>query len=314
MIRDLGFYQENFLKIVTKSHGLRPFKPNIYQQRLNQIIKELKKDNRPIRIRILKCRQIGCSTWASSFAYHFAATEFYKRALIIANDMDSSSGLFDMCKTFYEFSPEIVRPSRKKSNAKELVFDRDDEGGLKSSVRIETAMKMSAGRSKTIQFLHMSEKAFWRDALTVQTGLLESVPIDAGTVIIDESTANGIAGAGETFYNDWQNKSYYNVFFKWTDNPEYERDVPSDFKMTDLEKDLVEKHKELTPRKLMFRRFKISSGVGDSLIKPEDNFKQEYPLTENEAFLSTGRSVFDQEQLTKAREIAESAKFTTEEI
>jgi len=47
----------------------------------------------------------------------------------------------------------------------------------------------------------------------------------------------------------------------------------------------------------MWRRWKISSMSPTQDYSREDLFKQEYPMTDNEAFLSTGRPIFDPETL-----------------
>jgi hypothetical protein len=313
-ILDLGFYQKNFLKIVTKSGQLRAFAPNVYQQELNRIVKDKQRALEPIRLRILKCRQVGCSTWGASLVYHFAATDFHKTGFTIAHDAESTEGLFNMCKRFWEHSPERVRPMRRYSNAKELIFgnpdDNDqDNSGLGSAIRIATANNLTAGRSKTFQCLHMSEKAFWKNAATVQSGLLQSIPLSAGTIILDESTANGVGGDGEQFYNDWHDSDFTNVFFKWTHNPEYEIDPGRDFRPTHYEIDLMERHPELTPRKLAFRRYKIKNEMGSALLDPQDQFRQEYPLTPEEAFISSGRSVFDVEKVRTDIERARAIQF-----
>jgi hypothetical protein len=313
-ILDLGFYQENFLKIVTKSGQLRPFMPNVYQKQLNQIVRDKQRALEPIRLRILKCRQVGCSTWGASMVYHFTATDFHKSGLTIAHDSESTEGLFNMCKRFWEHSPERVRPMRRYSNAKELIFGNPDDQdkaneGLGSAIRIATANNLTAGRSKTFQCLHMSEKAFWKNAATVQSGLLQSIPLSAGTIILDESTANGVGGDGEQFYNDWHDSDFTNVFFKWTHNPEYEIDPGRDFAPTHYEIDLMERHPELTPRKLAFRRYKIKNEMGSALLDPQDQFRQEYPLTPEESFISSGRAVFEIEKVRADIERARAIPF-----
>lgn len=323
-ILNLNYYQERFLKIIDKQGQLKSFTPNIYQKQLNKIIEEKRRHLEPIRIRILKPRQIGLSTWGSSLVYHFAATNFYKYAMIIAHDLDTSSGLFEKSKMFWEYSPEKIRPMRKRSNAKELVFDNPDETsdieGLRSSIRIETANKLSAGRSKTIQCLHLSEKAFWKNAGVVQTGLFQSIPYSPGTIILDESTANGVTGDGEQFYNDYNDSNFTNVFFKWTDNKEYEIPVVGEFVLTDYEKELMSIYPELTIDKLNFRRFKISEmgssagGKKSGMLDPVDQFRQEYPFTENEAFISSGRPVFDLQKIIKTINKVKDIKFKQGEI
>jgi hypothetical protein len=310
---NLGEYQKDYLKIHTKAGELRKFMPNLYQVQLNKIIEEKKKENVPIRLRVLKCRQIGCSTWGSSLVYHFCATNFNKNAMIIAHDVDSSGGLFEMTKRFWDHSPETLRPMRKRSNQKEVLFGNPESEskvqGLDSSIKIETANKLSAGRSKTIQCLHMSEKAFWRDAATLQTGLYQSIPYKPGTIILDESTANGISGEGEQFYNDWNDSSFTNIFFKWTHNSEYEIPLIDEFILDDYEKELMDLHPELNKEKLNFRRYKIKNEMGSAILDPETQFQQEYPFSEQEAFISSGRPVFNMSQILKDIEKAKEISY-----
>ncbi|MDX2368034.1 MAG: hypothetical protein QNK36_06470 [Colwellia sp.] len=309
-VLDLEFYQKEYLNIINKKGMLNPFLPNVYQQTLNRVIEEKKRYLEPIRLRVLKCRQVGVSTWGASLVYHYCATDFFKNALIIAHDADSSGAIFEMTKRFWDFSPEGIRPQKKRSNFKEMLFDKENEEsteGLRSSIKIETANKLAAGRSKTIQCLHMSEKAFWRDAATLQTGLFQSIPLASDTIILDESTANGISGEGEQFYNDWNDSGFTNMFFKWTLNPEYELPIGPDFKPDFYELELMKMYKELTYEKLNFRRYKIKNEMGSALLNPETQFCQEYPFTEQEAFISSGRPVFDMEQIQ--RDIVKSKQF-----
>lgn len=313
-LNDLSIYQSNFLKIVSKKGELERFSPNTYQQELNQWTKDR---TTPLRILALKCRQIGVSTWASSFIYHRTATQFNKTSLIIADDDENSGGIFNMVKGYYENSPEWVRPMRRYSNQKALVFndpnDENGERGLNSKVQVTTAGKMSAGRSKTIQYLHCSEYAFWPDAATVSTGLFQSVPYLPNTAIIIESTANGVSGKGAQFYEMCMRAlggdlSYKFFFFDWTENPEYEINPGHDFELTDEERDLMALYPRLTIPKIAFRRYKIKNELGSAILDPRDQFKQEYPITPEEAFISSGRPLFNTEEIRKRIANAPKAK------
>ena len=71
-----------------------------------------------------------------------------------------------------------------------------------------------------------------------------------------------------------------------------EKTVPANFERTPEEEELVVKEYGLDDEQLMFRRRKIAqNGI--------DLFMQEYPATPDEAFLTTGRPVFNPEQLQK---------------
>jgi hypothetical protein len=57
------------------------------------------------------------------------------------------------------------------------------------------------------------------------------------------------------------------------EEPAYEMDVPSDFKPTQDEQDLMRRYSDITHRKLVWRRWCIKNNCGGD---PE-LFKQEYP-------------------------------------
>lgn len=258
------------------------------------------------RILVLKCRQIGVSTWGASYIYHKTATQFNKNAMIIADDDENSGGLFRMTKLFYENSTTIVRPMQRYSNEKAIEFnhpDKTDNTGLNSKISVTTAGKLSAGRSKTIQYLHCSEFAYWPNAAAVSTGLFQSVPLMDDTSILIESTANGVGGKGAQFYELCMraldgDSAYSFFFFDWTDNPDYELQV-LDFNPNDEEKELMAKYPKLTIPKLAFRRYKIENEMGSAILDPRDQFMQEYPLNVTQSFISSGRPVFNTEQIHK---------------
>ena len=312
MILDLSFYQKNILKLVTKGGELKPFNPNSYQLELNKIAANKGMQ----RILVLKCRQIGISTWGASYVYHKTATQFNKNALIIADDDENSGGLFRMTKLFYENSAPLVRPMQRYSNEKAIEFnhpDKTNNSGLNSKISVTTAGKLSAGRSKTIQYLHCSEFAYWPNAALVSTGLFQSVPLMDNTSILIESTANGVGGKGAQFYEMCMraidgDSDYSFFFFDWKENPEYEREPGEDFKLDDEEKDLMAKYPSLTKRKIAFRRYKIRNEVGTTILSPKDQFSQEYPDSAISAFIASGRPCFNTEQIHKDISLAKDGE------
>ena len=79
------------------------------------------------------------------------------------------------------------------------------------------------------------------------------------------------------------------MFIPWYVDPTYVEEVPKNFKRTPEEREMVKKYK-LTNGQLMFRRRKVAqNGL--------DLWNQEYPAEPEMAFLTTGRPVFNPEQL-----------------
>lgn len=324
-ILKLSFYVQTFLFILTKAATLIPFKFNYYQDEISAVVKEIEDEGLPVRIIILKCRQVGGSTWGVAYLFFKAVTGIFKKCVVIAHDQDSTNNLFNMAKRFYDYLDDKMKPMKRYSNEKALVFEnpndeeRRDNPGLRSSIVVENANNINAGRGSTIQHLHCSEFAFWKKAGTVKGGLFQSVPFAPDTSIVIESTANGVAGDGQEFYEMCiaaiKGESQFRfIFCKWTKNPDYEMKPPKDFVRTEYEQSLCKMHPELNDRKLAWRRYKIVNEMGKTLMAPEDQFKQEYPLTPEEAFISSGRPVFNMEKINADIERCRNIPFKRGEI
>ena len=76
-------YIEKFIKIVDKNNNLIDLKFNFAQQKLYDTIKELKENNKPIRIIILKARQLGLSTATESIFFTNSVLGFNINSLFL---------------------------------------------------------------------------------------------------------------------------------------------------------------------------------------------------------------------------------------
>ncbi|GAI36006.1 unnamed protein product, partial [marine sediment metagenome] len=106
------------------------------------------------------------------------------------------------------------------------------------------------------------EVAFWANAKTQLLGLLQEVPADPDTIIVQESTANGVGGAFyETYWqaverlrnNPEDYAGYIPIFLPWQIFPEYQTSLPSELKgVLNLEPEVDEYFKERMSRGLSF--------------------------------------------------------------
>lgn len=284
-------YIEQYIKIRDKSSNLIDFKLNEPQQRLYDVIKEQKKLGKPVRIIILKARQMGFSTLTESILFKETITKFNVNTGIITHQDEATTNLFNMSKLMYDCLPKEMQPSRKSCNAKDLIFDNDSGTGLKSKIRCMTAGGQGVGRSYTFNNLHISELAFWPgDKKATMTGLLQAVPNLPNTMIIIESTANGF----EYFKEIWDKavkgeNDFIPLFVGWNELEEYQMKY-NGFELTDYEKQLQETY-NLKLDQLTWRRWCIKNNCGGD----EEQFKQEYPINPLEAFISTGTCFFNKE-------------------
>lgn len=298
-------YIENCLKIKTKSGTVVPFRLNDAQRKLYAVAKRQQDAGKPVRLIILKARQLGFSTLTEGLIFHACATRRNVNALIVAHREDATANLFRMSKLFYDELPAPVKPMLRASNAQELVFEnpsklrseREARPGLRSRIRCATAGGRGIGRSDTLQCVHLSEYAFWPDGAdgkaSTLAGILQAVPSLPGTMVVIESTANGF----EDFKERWDaavagENDFEPVFFAWFENPDYSMPVVPGTEWTPEERDLKATY-QLTDEQLQWRRWCIANNCGGSL----DMFRQEYPASPGEAFLHSGTGVFDNEQI-----------------
>lgn len=321
IMADFDIFCERNLMIQDKISGdIIPFELNWAQRILVDRVLDDIAHGRPIRYIILKARQLGLSTVIEALCYWWTTTHRNIKAVIIAHETDASSNLYEMFKRFFDNCHPLFQPDRKYNTRKDLVFDLEDnvkeqmisEGkkpnGLGSQIKTLVA-KVGKGRSATIHFFHGSEVAFWESNADVISSAVQAVPLAPNTFVFLESTANGVGGY---FYDEWQlamkgESAFKPLFFAWHQHDEYELPAPEggldiyDEEETELLAIFRKAGypKESWDRKICWRRAKKKEFRSDP-----KKFYQEYPKDDMEAFLASGRPVFDIKMLRKMEELA----------
>ncbi len=305
-MRDVRGYIEQNLYIRTKRAQIVPLKLNRAQERLLEALRKQDEAGRPMRVIVLKARQLGFSTLAEALIFARTANAPNVNSLIVAHREDSSANLFKMSKLFFERLTEERRPMAKNSNARELVFENPErdpskkaaDPGLMSRIRCNTAGGDGIGRSDTLMNVHASEFAFWRgDKAATWVGIMQAVPAVRGSMVIVESTANGF----DEFHRLWEaavagESDFEPLFFPWFSNPEYRMRATPDTRWT-AEEETLRAQYALDDEQLTWRRWCLKNNCGGD----ERLFRQEYPSCPDEAFLTSGQSVFDNEQVARRR-------------
>lgn len=275
--------------------------------RLVEAVRRQEAARKPVRIVVLKPRQAYVSTTVASLLYKRAAYLPGQQCMVFGDLHKSAKNLWGYYHQFATKAREfrgIRRPNIVRS-----ISDKRIEWDTKSWVEVASADTVTSGRSYSLRHLHLSEYAFYRDAGTLMTGLLQSVPDDPDTTVIIESTANGMGGPFYELCQRAQDPSqagdWVFVFFGWWEHPEYTRplDVPvAEFQrtLTPDEVSLVQRF-ALKPDQINWRRWAIRNKCEGN----EDRFHQEYPATAEEAFLTSGRPRFDQKALSRMPVVAE---------
>lgn len=290
--------------IVDKDKQITPFFLNDVQHdfctRLNTAIKDYKAGRRlHLKFLILKGRQQGFTSFITAYQLACTITKKNFEGFTAADEDGNTTAIFEnKAKYLYSLLPDAVKPSEKYNNRKQLLFEK-----LHSSWEVKTASR-NMGRSRTISFFHGSEAAFWREGISgTQAGIGEALTKDAIQIL--ESTANG--------YNEykelWDAGSWENCFYEWWRTAEYRRDFESESKGKWFTESVKTKKHWIWERcRWLLDTIKLDTEQVywyyvkyDGYID-KDTIKQEYPCSALEAFLASGRCVFNQEVVIRHME------------
>jgi len=294
----------NLYKIIIKGDGdedglVIQFRPNRAQMRFLSRLHH--------RNIILKARQLGFTTLIAIVWLDHALFNANSRCGIVAQDREAAEVIFrDKVKFAYENLPEALRIAMplKADNAKELLFAHNN-----SSIRVATSM-----RSGTIHRLHVSEfgkicAKFPDKAKEVVTGSIPAVPLNGITVI--ESTAEGAEGR---FYEMTQKaiamseqdkelteRDWRFHFFPWWQEERYRMD-PENVVISAKDHEYFEviEAQMRTEIDAEQRAWYVATRDAD-FVGNEENMRQEYPSTPQEAFEMSSEGCYYTAQLTSAR-------------
>lgn len=275
---------EKLFFIVDKSGRSVPFKLNEPQLKILQSLTG--------RDYILKARQEGISSLILAlFTIDFLMIENIS-CVVISHETGATQKLLDKVKFYLESLKTTfpgTLPYRLKYDTKNEILNEANN----SRFYIGTAGARAFGRGVTIQNLHVSELNFYQDQERIMLGLLQAVPAE-GRIFI-ETTANGVGNFGHNLWKKAKNgdTTFKPHFLPWYLMKEYSHPIHQGFVLDDDEK-LIAQAYNLTNEQLNWRRRKIKELNGNI-----DSFNQEYPATDEEAFIVSGNPIWSPTMLKK---------------
>lgn len=299
LLAEVKRYPEKLIElvfiVVDKNQKTMPFFLNEVQHEfidtLNEAIEDFEKGEiTDISLLVLKGRQQGFTTLVTAYQLSCSILNRNFQGFTLADKSDNSEAIFQNKAKFpYSQLPEVLKPTEKFNNRKQLLFEK-----INSSWAVDTATK-DVGRSRTVNFFHGSECAFWKDGIAPIQGALGEA-FTKNCIKIYESTANG--------YNDyktmWDSGVHINCFYEWWKTKEYRislynEDIRQEFlHQIDTKQGWIwerlrwlRDNKHLDDEQLYWYFNKYEKYIDKDLIK------QEYPCTPHEAFLLSGKNVFD---------------------
>lgn len=287
---------------LSKVGGRAILVPNFGQLRFRETIRSQEEQGKPVRVIVLKARQIGYSTYIQSYHFDHCYRNPYRSALTITHHSRSTTEMHQ--KVLFIHKNLWFPPPELRSSTTGGVMEFADNHSM---FRLETAGNIDAGASETFQHMHCSEIPRWgNSAADVFDSAMNALSDEPGTTGFIESTARGAEGE---FFEMWgqaeSGRSDWAAFFApWYWNPAYTRDLsPAERKkvrdsLTSQEQELIqlvagrENGYQLTMGQIEWRRWVIRNKS-----RTVAKFRQEYPTYPQEAFLFSGMPAFNQQIL-----------------
>lgn len=277
-------------------------------------------------IDVLKARQGGISTLASSILKHRLTTHANTTGLLASDVPDNSGHLYDMFERGIDHLPWWMKPTileRVKND--EMVFgtesrvfvaaSKSTRGADKADRSSVDGKKGQLGRGKTISIYHLSELATWTNPGQIDTSFDPAVPYTPLTFGVRESTAQGW-GPRNWWYCDWQiakagkgrtravflpwyaekTRNWLPAPVDWTPSPETLKHAQ---RAEEFGPRWMKRAVSLTREQLYWYETKRAEAEEKDQL---EGFLQEYPADDEEAFQMSGKSIFP----TKLRERVKS--------
>lgn len=291
-ILDFRWRWEHLYKIRT-DEGIVKIRQRPDQLELSQLLYPAFFDKRRLDLIVLKNRQRGTSTWCSLFCLDCTAYYPGKVADTLADTQPRASSIFDnVAKFAWDRIPQGLKPKADKNNVSALDFSED----------IGSKYIISATKSEPADILHISEAPYFPDEgkITEAEQMLRKDGIE-----ITEATGFGVGNLFEDrFMTAWKaqqaKKPHHRLalFFPWYTDP---TNVVTAVPGLELQnKAFIE---QLTQR--IFEKTGVMLSLGQQHFYDQkfsdldEEVLQFYPTEPEEAFLHSGRPVFNQ-QLVKS--------------
>lgn len=244
--------------------------------------------------RVLKARKLGISSRRIARDIAICATRKHEHRIALTHTGDAADII--MAERVKPFIQSCSYPLHCKPRQDYIYFPATD-----SRYYIGTAGAKKFGRGDDITGRHFLETAHWPNP-EVMLGVDEALIDNADG--LDETTANG--------HNFWKklwedskrgrNKDCA-IFLPWYVCDDYLRDPSLETGPIGEEERQIMTSFHLSAANIAWRRWKKRTMSDPSL------FPQEYPETDEEAFISSGRPVFDKIALAYCRQTVSEPKF-----
>ena len=294
------------LKIETKEEGLKKMGNLLGTQ--TYVMEEIQKGlNEDVHFFvILKGRQLGITTVSLALDLYWQFTHPGWQGTLVSDTEENRDMFRSTLGMYIEGLPKEYKIPLVAHNRNQMV--------LKNRSRIFYQIagnKSRLGQGKAITYLHATETASWGNEEGLASLIASLAEKNPERLYIFESTAQGFNMFHDMYKTAKSARTQRAIFCGWWRNEYYSVDPESniykvywDGKLSGEEKEWVKDIKklygvEINSRQMAWWRWKMHEG-----IKDESLMYQEFPPTEDYAFVMTGTSFFSNSRCTDAAKAA----------
>ena len=288
------------LKIETKEEGLKKMGNLLGTQKY--VMEEIQKglENDIHFFVILKGRQLGITTVSLALDLYWQFTHPGWQGTLVADTEENRDMFRSTLGMYMEGLPKEYKIPLIAHNRNQMV--------LKNRSRIFYQIagnKSRLGQGKAITYLHGTETASWGNEEGLASLIASLAEKNPERLYMFESTAQGFNMFHDMYKTAKFAKTQRAIFCGWWRNEYYTVDANSsiykvywDGKLTGEEKEWVKDIKklygvEINSRQMAWWRWKMAEGIKDETL-----MYQEFPPTEDYAFVMTGTSFFSHSRCT----------------
>ena len=299
------------LKIETKEEGLKKMGKLLGTQTyvMEEIDKGLKEDVHFFVI--LKGRQLGITTVSLALDLYWQFTHPGWQGTLVSDTEENRDMFRSTLGMYIEGLPKEYKIPLVAHNRNQMV--------LKNRSRIFYQIagnKSRLGQGKAITYLHATETASWGNDEGLASLIASLAEKNPQRLYIFESTAQGFNMFHDMYKTAKRARTQRAIFCGWWRNEYYsvgpetkEYKVYWDGKLKPEEKEWVREIKklygvEVNSRQMAWWRWKMAEGIKDETL-----MYQEFPPTEDYAFVMTGTSFFSNSRCTDAAKHAKTLEY-----
>lgn len=253
---------------------------------------------------ILKGRQLGITTISLALDLYWVFTHPGLGATLVTDTEENREMFRSTLGMYHEHLPKEFKIPVDGHNRNQMVLRNRSRlfyqvAGLRA--------KGSLGRGKAITYLHGTETSSWGDEEGLASLLASLAETNPDRLYMFESTARGFNMFHDMYVTAKRARTQRAIFCGWWRNEFYSSDPESavyktywDGRLTPEEREWTRDIKklygvEINSRQMAWWRWKLAEGIRDDAL-----MYQEFPPTEDYAFVMTGTSFFSNARCTDA--------------